>query len=206
MEQKLILTDADGVLFDWVTGFNKWMETKGFNPVPNSHYHYTIGKWYNISEERASELVTTYNSSAAIGFLPPYLDSVKYVKKLNEIFGYKFVVITAMGQDEYAAKLRRMNLDAVFGDVFEDLIIVDLLASKQKVLERYEPMIWLEDKPSNAEEGRIAGHRTFLFEHGHNGHLSTSSGITRVHNWEEAYKTIVLEEEGILATSSVTGV
>ena len=196
--QKLILTDADGVLFDWVTGFNKWMDGKGWNRLPESEYHYTIEKWYNISDDHAMELVAQYNASAAIGFLPAYLDSVKYIKKLNENHGYRFVVITAMGHDEYAAKLRKMNLRKVFGDVFEDVIIVDLLASKENVLKLYEPTIWIEDKPSAAEEGRMAGHRTYLFEHGHNGHMRTTQEITRVHKWEEVYNSIVSEQEGVV--------
>jgi len=197
IHEKLILTDADGVLFDWVTGFNTWMEGKGYNRLPNTEYHYTIENWYNISHEHAMELVEHYNSSAAIGYLGPYLDSVEYVKKLHDEHGYKFAVITAMGNDPYAIRLRKRNLTRVFGDVFVDVLVVGLLKSKLELLKLYQPTIWIEDKPSNAEEGVAAGHRTYLFEHGHNNHLKTSSGITRVHKWEEIYKSIVSEEEAV---------
>ena len=202
--QKLILTDADGVLFDWVTGFNQWMEGKGWNRLPDTEYHYTIEKWYNISKDHAMELVSTYNSSAAIGYLPPYLDSVEYVRKLHKNFGYKFVVITAMGHDKYAIKLRKRNLKKVFGDIFEEVLVVDLLASKENLLQCYEPAIWVEDKPSAAEEGRVAGHRTYLIEHGHNGHMRTTQEITRVHNWEQIYNSIVSErEEGVVEIPAI---
>ncbi len=60
----------------------------------------------------------------------------------------------------------------------------------------YDQAIWIEDKPSAAEDGRVVGHRCYLFEHGHNGHMSTSHGITRVHKWAEIYQSIVLEEHG----------
>jgi FMN phosphatase YigB (HAD superfamily) len=193
-DQKLILTDADGVLFDWVTGFNEWMEGKGWNRLPEYEYHYTIEHWYNISKEHAMELVSQYNSSAAIGFLPPYLDSVEYVKKLHDLHGYRFVVITAMGHDQYAIKLRKRNLKDIFGDIFEDVVVVDLLQSKAEILKLYEPTYWIEDKPSAAEEGNALGHKTFLFEHGHNGHMRTNHEITRVHNWREVYKVIAAEE------------
>ena len=192
---KLILTDCDGVLFDWVTGFNEWMEGKGWNRLPNYEFHYTIEKWYNITHEHAMELVKAYNSSAAIGFLPAYLDSVKYVKKLHEDHGYKFVVITAMGNDKYATKLRERNLCDVFGDVFEDVFVVGLLKSKLQILETFAPTIWIEDKPSAAEEGYAAGHRTYLFEHEHNGHISTTHEITRVQNWKDVYDSIINEAE-----------
>ena len=195
--QKLILTDADGVIFDWVAGFNAWMEGKGWNRLPDSQYHYTIEKWYNISHDHAMDLVSTFNSSAAIGFLKPYLDSVKYIRKLHNEFGYNFAVITAMGHDPYAIELRRRNCEDVFGHIFQDVLVVDLLASKEEILKSYEPAIWIEDKPSNAEAGIKAGHRTYLFEHDHNGHMSTSKDITRVHTWKEVYESIVVEEKGI---------
>lgn len=202
LQQKLILTDADGVLFDWVTGFNEWMEGKGWNRLPDYEYHYTIENWYNISHDHAMELVSQYNSSAAIGFLPPYLDSVEYVKKLHNIYGYKFVVITAMGHDKYAKQLRRRNLVDLFGDVFDDVFVVDLLHSKKNVLEQYQPTIWIEDKPSAAEEGKALGHRTYLFEHGHNYHMQTTPGITRVASWKEVYDSIVSENHGTVEIPS----
>jgi hypothetical protein len=142
------------------------------------------------------ELVGDYNSSAAIGFLPPYLDSVEYVHKLADL-GYRFVCITAMGCDEYAIKLRMMNLTDLFGDIFDDLIVVDLLQSKKHILEQYDQAIWIEDKPSAAEDGRAVGHRCYLFEHGHNSGESTSRSITRVHKWEEVYYSILLEWHGM---------
>lgn len=197
-EQKLILTDADGVLFDWITGFNLWMESKGYTRLYGFERYYTIENWYGITREQAMEFVTTYNSSAAIGYLPAYLDSVEYVKKLHDNYGYKFVVITAFGQDQYAIKLRKRNLHRLFGDVFEEILFVDLLKSKLELLKLYEPAIWIEDKPSAAEEGRSVGHRTFLFRHGHNSHMSTTHEITRVDSWKQIYNTIVSEEEGVV--------
>lgn len=191
--QKLILTDADGVLFDWITGFNAWMESKGYTRLFGFERYYTIEKWYNIPREEAMDLVATYNTSAAIGFLPPYLDSVEYVKKLHDEHGYKFVVITAFGNDEHAVKLRKRNLQEVFGDVFEDVLFVGLLKSKLDLLKLYEPTIWIEDKPSAAEEGLAAGHRTYLFRHGHNEFMSTAHVITRVDQWKEIYDSIISE-------------
>ncbi len=198
MKQKLILTDADGVLFDWITGFNSWMERKGYSRLYGFERYYTIEKWYDIPRNEAMDLVAAYNSSAAIGFLPPYIDSVEYVKKLHDIHGYKFVVITAFGDDEYAIKLRKKNLLDVFGDVFEDVLFVGLLKSKMELLKRYEPTIWIEDKPSAAEEGLQAGHETFLIRHGHNANMTTSHAITRVDSWKEIYNSVVPESEELI--------
>ena len=191
--QKLILTDADGVLFDWGTGFSSWMQEMGYVLQPDYQKHYRIEQWFDISNDLAMELVGKFNSSG-LSHLGPYLDSVEYVKKLHKEHGYKFIVITAMGTDWASSVQRTKNLENVFGDIFEDLRVVPLLTSKLKILQEYSPTIWIEDKPSNAEDGVTAGHRTYMFEHGHNDGTSTSHAITRVNKWEEIYNSIVSEE------------
>ena len=204
MTQKLILTDADGVLFDWVSGFTEWAtDVKKLKLRADFQDYYFIEKWFCLTKQEGNELVAEYNDSAAIGFLPAYLDSIKYVNKLNQVFGYKFVVITAMGYGKYAERLRWRNLQETFGDVFVDLHITDLRQCKSEYLSQYDSTIWIEDKPSNAEAGFKLGHRTYLLEHDHNSELTTSDGITRVHTWKELYESIAIEEgqdRGILLT------
>jgi FMN phosphatase YigB (HAD superfamily) len=193
---KIILTDADGVLFDWVTGFREWaLQVKGMKPRSDYKNYYTIEKWYAVTLKHANELVTEYNASAAMGFLEPYEESAEYVKKLNIDYGYRFVVITAMGYGPYAERLRWVNLRETFGDVFEDLHITDLRECKGEYLQQYKSAIWIEDHPSNAEKGLALGHRTFLFDHVHNAGCQVSPKITRVHTWKELYEAIANETE-----------
>jgi len=40
---KIILTDADGVLLDWEYAFDVWMRTHGFNKVDGGNLKYNIG-------------------------------------------------------------------------------------------------------------------------------------------------------------------
>ena len=37
LEDKIILTDADGVLLDWESAFHKWMESHGHVTVSYTH-------------------------------------------------------------------------------------------------------------------------------------------------------------------------
>jgi len=189
---KLILTDADGVLFDWVTGFNHWARVvKKIELVIDPDQSYDICEWFGLSQQDGIKLVTEYNASAAMGFLPAYKDAVKYVQQLHRIHGYQFVVITAMGNDPYASRLRWNNLKDIFGpDIFVDMHITDIKGDKTEYLQAYQSTIWIEDKPANAELGHNIGHTTFLMEHKHNTHVDTSEGIHRVHNWKELYNQI----------------
>jgi len=196
---KLILTDADGVLFDWVTGFNKWAtETMGLKLRPDFQNFYTIEKWFGLTENEANEIVSEYNNTDMIAELPPWLDAVKYVNILHDEHDFKFVVITAMGDTARNRELRWKSLQRTFGDVFIDLHITDLRQCKLKFLEQYQSAIWIEDKPSNAETGLAAGHRTFLMAHSHNSDIPTKIGITRVKDWKEMYNIIIAEEQGTM--------
>jgi hypothetical protein len=44
---KVILTDADGVLVDWEWAFNVWMQEHGFTEVPGSKLNYDMAVRYN---------------------------------------------------------------------------------------------------------------------------------------------------------------
>ena len=46
--QKLILTDADGVLLNWEYAFSCWMEQKGCEKQPGANFQYDISKSFNV--------------------------------------------------------------------------------------------------------------------------------------------------------------
>ena len=194
-EQKIILTDADGVLFNWEYAFNVWMEQHGFEPVPGGALNYNIGDRYNISNNQGYKLIKMFNESAAIGFLPALRDAVYYVKRLHEEHGYEFHCITSLSLDPNAYKLRKMNLDKLFGDTaFTRLVCLDTGAHKDEALAEYKGtgLYWIEDKPENAEAGLNAGLKPIVIEHGHNMHYHNDN-IPLVKNWKEIYQLLTNE-------------
>jgi len=76
----VILTDVDGVLLSWTHSFEWWMKRKGYKKKETSYF---VDKQYGISDEKARVLVDHFNESAAIGFLPPLRDAIKYVRKFT---------------------------------------------------------------------------------------------------------------------------
>ena len=42
MKNKIILTDADGVLLDWEYAFDVWMQQHGFNKIDSLKYNMDI--------------------------------------------------------------------------------------------------------------------------------------------------------------------
>ena len=189
---KIILTDADGVLLDWEWAFSVWMQERGYTLTADRKKSYYLHHHYNELEEKdAKRVVKQFNESAAIGFLPALRDATYYVKRLHEEHGYEFRVITSLSLDRNAQKLREMNLRKIFGNAIESVICLDTGADKDGALAPYKDsgMFWLEDKPSNADCGYALGLKSILIEHGHN--MDHVCPYPIVKNWSEIYNIIV---------------
>lgn len=188
----LILVDADGVLLNWEFGFSIWMGEHGHQKQPGYQFEYDISKQYGIDKDTGKKLIKTFNESAAIGFLPPLRDAIHYVRRLHEEHGYVFHCITSLSLDRNAQRLRRMNLEKLFGDtVFEEIVCLDTGADKDVALEKYRgsECYWVEDKIQNAIVGKNLGLNSILVEHGHN--MDYEGDIPVVKNWREIYDIIV---------------
>ena len=192
MKNRIILTDADGVLLDWEYSFDVWMRQHGFNKVEGGNLKYNIGTRYGIDAEQGKKLIRIFNESAHMGFLPPLRDAMYYIKRLHEEHGYVFHCITSLSKDENAQELRRMNLKKLFGETaFEKFIFLDTGADKDDALEPYRNSgyYWIEDKIINAQVGHDLGLKSILMEHGHN--MDAKTEFPKVKNWREVYDIIV---------------
>lgn len=192
--KKTMLVDADGVLFNWEYAFNLYMEEHGFKEVKGARLLYNIGERYNISNNQGHTMIRHFNESAMIGFLPALRDAVEYVTKLSDE-GWQFICITSLSKNKYAQKLRKKNLDKVFGEgTFKDVICLGTGADKDKVLEQFEGsnLWWVEDKVENAQAGANVGLRPLVMEHGYNMH---DDSFTRVKNWGEIYEIVTGENK-----------
>jgi hypothetical protein len=190
----IILTDVDGVLLNWEWAFTTWMEQHGYTQVENGNQYYNVYERFNIGESEGKALVYRFNESAAIGFLPALRDSMYYVKRLHEEHGYVFRAITSLSLDPSAYKLRKMNLEKLFGKTaFEDLLCLDTGADKDEALDPYSDtgLFWIEDKMENAIAGLNVGLRPILIEHGYNMHDSVPVGMKKCLNWKEIYEHIL---------------
>jgi FMN phosphatase YigB (HAD superfamily) len=190
MQDKVIITDADGVLVDWFHSFSRWMTKRNYAIMEPDEYQ--IDKVYGLIRSAGKQLVREFNESADIAFLTPHLDAIKYVKKLHEEHGYVFHVVTSQTDNINAQNLRIQNLKNLFGDtVFEEITILDTGADKDEALLKYKDTgcWWVEDKPENAEVGVELGLEGILMEHNHNkDYLNVD--IKTAKNWKEVYEIV----------------
>jgi FMN phosphatase YigB (HAD superfamily) len=188
INEKLILTDCDGVLLHWEWSFDRWMSNHGY--VKHSEGAYDIDKCYNINRTKAEELVKMFNETVFVTNLPPYRDAIKYVRKLHEEHGYVFHVITSIGDEPEIVEGRVRNLHNVFGvSPFYRITCLDPSVSKASVLKQYagSGCVWIEDHLSNFHLGNDLGLNSILVDQHYNRTFDTDS---RVRTWREIYKEI----------------
>lgn len=196
--QKVILTDADGVLFNWVDGFNTFMELRGHKSISESEY--SVSKKYNISKDDAFKLIKEYNEGPLIEFLEPLRDSKEYVKKLAEL-DFRFICVTALGTHPEAAVRRNKNINRLFGNVFDEVHCIGMGELKYEILnQRWKDtgLFWIEDTTHQAEAGLNAGLKPILIKHSYNEVYPTEKFITVGNEtpWQEIYN-IITTEHGI---------
>lgn len=190
LKDKVILTDCDGVLLDWVYSFENYMKEHGYTKKVDGVYDLAIA--YGMPKAEMKAFVRTFNESSNIGSLTPFRDAIKYVRKLHEEHGFVFHCITSLSTNEYAGKLRRKNLNSIFGvNIFEKVICLDCGADKDDALLPYKDTdcFWIEDKPENAVCGSDLGLCAVLIEHDYNKDF-VHPDISVVKNWKAIYEMI----------------
>ena len=182
--KKIILTDCDGVLLDWESGFHEWMTSHGYERKVTGVYEMEIA--YGIEKSECKRLVKEFNESAWMCCLDPLRDARSGVAKLVDA-GYRFICITSLSLDPYAKKLREDNLNRVFGEgIFTDVVCLDTGADKDEALQPYKDsgLWWIEDKTENAVLGADLGLKCVLVDHEHNSDC-VDERIAKVDNWAQ---------------------
>lgn len=200
MNDKIILTDADGCLFHWNAHFNLFMHEKGYPPIPSTDDNYSIIKRHDCTYEDGRKFVTEFNHSDYIRDLHPFADARKYVSKLNEE-GYKFIVITSLSDDPRAFDNRAHNLKKHFGNAIIELHCLPIGADKSEFLQRWKDtgLFWIEDHVSNAAAGADVGLRSIVIDHPYNTKYTIhdhklTARVSYASPWKEIYEIIKAEE------------
>lgn len=188
--KKHILTDVDGVLVWWNKALHDHMEALGYEPIEGTDHHYNLAERYDVTDEKLFEIVAEFNQSHAIENLQPIADSQRNVKILAEM-GYRFTAITSLGDDPASIRYRKKNLHKLFGDVFDDIIHLPLIAPKDDILKNWEGqgLPWVEDHFDNALAGHNVGLKSMLVDLPYNRHKHHEA-IQRVVCWNDIRERI----------------
>ena len=187
--KKTIIVDCDGVVLNWEYAFDIFMEEHVFTKVKGAETIYNIGERYGIDKDQGRKLIKIFNESASIGFLPPLRDAVEVVTRMAAE-GWQFIAVTSLSTNKYAQKLRKKNLDKLFGKgTFVEVTCLATGADKDAALAKFEGSncYWIEDKPENALAGAKVGLKPILMEHGFN---MDNKDFPLAKNWKEIYEIV----------------
>lgn len=148
-----ILTDVDDVLLNYTDKFGEYFGIDKKNPNGLN-----LQEIYKLDAEEIIGMVDMLNNSKEFSNLQPYADSDKVLYGLHDD-GFKLIAITACGRDHNIKNSRRKNLLNVFGDIFDDIMFVDVHESKHIHLLPFKDSnnIWVEDSIHNYELGERLG-------------------------------------------------
>lgn len=188
---KLLITDCDGCLVNWIELFERFMEAKGYEKLPDSDAEYNIGKRYSVDFDTHRRLVREFNESDKLLDLPALNGSNEFVKKLHKDHGFEFIVVTSVGTKEITHSNRSKNLNDHFGNAIKEVVCLDVGEKKYDTLCRWKNtgLFWIEDHIEQAMCGSDAGLRPLLMTDITNAHRQNNN-LERVSDWEEVYKLV----------------
>ena len=199
---RIILTDVDGVLLEWEHHFTKWMLQKTLFDDRGARYHphrllpdkqdtYWMEERFGLTKNEIRIQIREFNRSAWMSTQRPMLESQTWVKLLAAE-GWTFIPITSQTSDIPAQELRKRRLGELFGEhVFTNYHILGTGADKDSALAEFHNtgLYWVEDKPANAVAGLKYGLKPILIDHLYNQDFSHPQ-ITRVNNWQQIHKLV----------------
>ncbi len=201
-DNRIILTDVDGVLLEWEHHFTKWMlqrtlfDERGarYHPyrlLPNKENTYEMAERFGLTKTEIRKEIREFNRSAWMGTQRPMMESQTWVKLLAAE-GWTFIPITSQTSDKPAQELRKKRLGELFGDyVFTNYHILGTGADKDSALAEFHGtgLYWVEDKPHNALAGIKYGLKPILIDHPYNQDFNHPD-IIRVSNWQDIHKLV----------------
>ncbi len=199
---RIILTDVDGVLLEWEHHFTKWMlqrtlfDERGaryhpFRLLPNKENTYEMAERFGLTVDEVRKQIREFNRSAWMGTQRPMFESQTWVKLLAAE-GWTLIPITSQTSDIPAQQLRKKRLGELFGEhVFTNYHILGTGADKDSALAEFHGtgLYWVEDKPKNALAGLKYGLKPIIIDHPYNRDFEHPD-IIRVSNWKEIHELV----------------
>lgn len=187
--ERWALLDCDDVLLDYIEGFSFFLSQRLGRPVVGRPQSWALESWIGVDANDVLPLMNAFNDTdEGFGQLKAIQGAVEGVLKLRDL-GFKIAIITSSSGDPVSKARREHNVTAIFGNLIDDLHIVNLGQSKSDILQSYTNAIWVEDNVKNAHLGARCGHRAFLLLASHNqdvhGKMTPKPGVVHAQSWAD---------------------
>ncbi|SOK58606.1 hypothetical protein [Yersinia phage fHe-Yen9-04] len=195
IKKKAVLLDCDEVLLNHLNGFKKYVQKYYDIETKGEPMQYNLQDWLQCDGERVMELLKNFNFySYEFGLLEPMdgEDTIKYMQRLRfENPDVAFIVVTKSGTFGHGEVLRKVNLHNVFGDIFDDIIILENYQSKRntylKLMQQYDIIAVVDDHLDNIHTAQKLGLDTVVYQCSHNISEKDNDNYLFVECWIQMY-------------------
>lgn len=164
-----LLLDIDGVCLNWEEAILAWIAAHRddvYQTIEFDEHSFDLESRLGLDRPTINQLVQAFHHSDTYQHLQPMRGAQEGIARLRR--AYQLVAITACGTSPATEAARRVNLNNLFGDVFEPVHCVANFAAKRGYLNRYPPSHWVEDHGDNAVMGLESGHTCWLINASYN--------------------------------------
>lgn len=195
MKKKCAVWDCDEVLLDHIGGLYNFVK-EHYDIHPSTPYpdSYDLSEWLGgITQVEVQEIIKHFNqNSYEFGLLEPLeYNTVSVMHELREKFpDVHFVVLTKSGTKGHGEVLRKVNLLNAFGEIFDEIIIIEMFESKkaalQKLQSQYNVRFVVDDYIKNIDTAIELEIPAIMLNASHNVEYKNNHfGFEYINNWSE---------------------
>ena len=196
-KQKAVILDCDEILLNHLGGFKKYVQKYYDIQTVGEPQQYNLQDWLCCDAEQVMDLLKNFNFySYEFGLLEPMDEFVvDRMKQLRSRYpDVAFIVVTKSGTFGHGEVLRKVNLINVFGDIFDDIIILENYQTKRgtylKLQNQYDVVTVVDDHLVNIDVAKQVGLDTVVLECSHNVSEKNNPNYNFVEDWCDMFTYI----------------
>lgn len=196
-KQKAVILDCDEILLNHLGGFKKYVQKYYDIQTVGEPQQYNLQDWLCCDAEQVMDLLKNFNFySYEFGLLEPMDEFVvDRMKQLRSRYpDVAFIVVTKSGTFGHGEVLRKVNLINVFGDIFDDIIILENYQTKRgtylKLQNQYDVVTVVDDHLVNIDVAQQVGLDTVVLECSHNVSEKNNPNYNFVEDWRDMFTYI----------------
>lgn len=193
---RILLTDVDEVLLQWMVEFKQFLINNKYSTVSSFPSTWALHDWIlhdgsPLTENETRKLILQFNHSDQFQSLKPY-DHAKETLSFLKEFGFHIVAISSCTDDHDVFTKRKFNLDTNFPGLIDNLICLPLGSPKIDVLTKFPQSIWIDDNIHNVQDGIKLNHFSFLMKRPWNN--EPDDDIPFFSSWIDIKNFVLFEE------------
>jgi len=156
--EKAVVLDVDGVLFDFDSGFAEMASFLYDRKISRLSNRYDLSKRFGLTEK---EFKTTWQAMMNGGFasLPALPGAIESFEKLKS-WGYSIHLVTGIPDEIKDMRLDNFRMHGIFPDTID--CVGSGTSKKDDKIAQYKPVLYADDRLIHLLDAHFVPHRVFI--------------------------------------------